>query len=291
MTDEKAARLAAIRAAKAAGTPALAGAPPTQMSDEKAARLAAIRAAKAAGTPAPVASSTTEADPFADLPPAMVPQALLALLLGSALGALAAALVLPLWLPGLSSSLLGAEPKAYWHLARSSAMVAYLLLWLSMLFGLLMTSRMARVWPGGPLAFDLHQHTSLLGLAFALFHALILLGDQYIATSLNELLIPFTYQGYAPFWVGLGQIALYGLALVGFSFYVKDRIGRRGWRLIHFLSFAIFALALAHGVLSGSDSRSLLIQVLYWSSAGSILFLSLYRMLGVWMAPARPIRT
>jgi hypothetical protein len=50
----------------------------------------------------------------------------------------------------------------------------------SVAFGLIMTNRMARVWPGGPTAFDLHQFTSLLGLAFAVFRGLILLGDQYI---------------------------------------------------------------------------------------------------------------
>jgi predicted ferric reductase len=104
----------------------------------------------------------------------------LGLLLAALVGALGAVLLLPAWLPGLSQSLLGAEPKAYWYLARASAGVAFGLLWLSMVFGLLITNRMARLWPGGPAAFDLHQHASLLGLAFGLFHALILLGDGYM---------------------------------------------------------------------------------------------------------------
>ncbi|NCC36175.1 MAG: hypothetical protein EOM24_29810, partial [Chloroflexia bacterium] len=105
---------------------------------------------------APAAIATPD---FADLPPAMAPQALIGLLLSAILGAFAAVVLLPSWLPGLSASLLGAEPKAYWYLARSSAMVAYALLWLSMVFGLLMTNRLARLWPGGPVAFDLHQYT------------------------------------------------------------------------------------------------------------------------------------
>lgn len=260
------------------------------MSDDKAARLAAIRAANAAKRPAPSPASTSAAAPqtFEDMPPAMAPQALTALLLGAAAGALGAAVALPAWLPGLGASLLGREPTAYWYLARSSGLVAYALLWLAMGFGLLMTNRLARAWPGGPTAFDLHQHTSLLGLAFGLFHALILLGDRYVRATVFQVLVPFAYTGFAPLWVGLGQVALYGLALVGLSFYVKERLGRRMWRTIHTLSFAVFALALAHGIASGSDSGDALARGLYWASGVSILFLSVYRALAARRAPAPP---
>lgn len=254
------------------------------MENDKAARLAAIRAANAAKTttaPAPPpAASAVPGEASDELPPAMAPQALLGLLLSAVIGAFAAVVVLPTWLPGLSNSLLGPEPSAYWYLARSSAFVAYGLLWLSMLFGLLMTSKLSRAWPGGPTAFDLHQHTSLLGLAFALFHALILLGDRYVAANLAQILVPFAYQGHAPLWVGAGQLALYALAVVGLSFYLKERIGRRLWRLIHFVSFAVFALALVHGIWSGSDSGTWWARALYWLSGGSVLFLTIYRLLG-----------
>ncbi|GAB4440387.1 MAG: hypothetical protein OHK0015_36310 [Chloroflexi bacterium OHK40] len=244
------------------------------MSDERAARLAAIRAANTARAPKAVSSA-----PVDPQPPVLAPQALAVLLLGAAGGALLAAAALPALLPGLTASLLGAEPSAYWLLARSSAMVAYALLWLAMLSGLLMSNRLARVWPGGPTAFALHQHTSLLGLAFSLFHALILLGDRFVAATLAQILVPFAYSGYAPLWVGLGQVALYGLVLVGLSFYVRSHLGQRLWRLVHLLSFVVFALALAHGVMSGSDSVTRPAQVLYWSSGGSVLFLTVYRVL------------
>lgn len=221
----------------------------------------------------------SETELFAELPPAMAPQAVLGMLFAAIIGASGAIIVLPGWLPGLSASLLGAEPQAYWYLSRSSAFVAYILLWLAMIFGLFITNKLARVWPGGPTAFDLHQHASLLGLAFATFHGLILLGDRYVQATLEQILLPFHYTGYEPAWVGLGQLAFYGLAIVGFSYYVKERIGRRTWRLVHFLSFVVFALALAHGVWSGSDSQTDAARVLYWSSGASVLFLTIYRIL------------
>lgn len=248
------------------------------MSDNKAQRLAAIRAANSAQqSPAQQSIATQSAEIDEDA--ALSFSSLLAMLLGCIIGVVLAVFIVPLWLPDLSRSILSAQPKVYWYLSRGSAMVSYILLWLSMVFGLLITGKLSRLWPGGPTAFDLHQHSSLLGLSFALFHALILMGDSYIKASLSQILIPFGYTAYEPLWVGLGQLALYGLALVGLSFYVKKYIGRNMWRLIHFLSFAIFLLALAHGIWSGTDSSSAFVRALYWGSGGSVLFLTVFRVL------------
>jgi predicted ferric reductase len=224
------------------------------------------------------------------LPPAMPLPALLSLLLAVALGAFAAAIVLPNWLPGLSQSLLGGEPKAYWYLSRASALVAYALLWMSMTLGLVITNKLARLWPGGPVAFDLHQFASLLALAFALFHALILMGDKYIDYTLAQVLIPFNSSGYKPVWVGLGQLGFYLLALVGLSFYVRKRLGNRAWRTLHYLSFLTFALALLHGIFTGTDSGILALRVFYWVTGGALLFLLVYRILVTKFAAKRPAR-
>ncbi len=90
--------------------------------------------------------STQPATPDLDnLPPAMPLHTLIIMLLAAALGAFAAAIILPNWLPGLSQSLLGSQPKAYWYLSRASAMVAYGSLWLSMASGLIITNRLARL--------------------------------------------------------------------------------------------------------------------------------------------------
>lgn len=183
------------------------------------------------------------------------------------------------WLPGLSASLAGPAPKAYWYLARSSAFAAYGLLWLSMVSGLVLTNRLARLWPGGPTAYDLHQYSSLLGLALALFHAAILLGDSYLNYAAAQLLLPFGSEPYRPLWVGLGQLAFYALIPVTISFYVRRWLGPRAWRWVHALSFAAFLLALVHGVFSGTDSPQPMVQWLYWSTSGSVLFLALYRAL------------
>jgi len=200
-------------------------------------------------------------------------------LLSVVAGTLLAAVVLPAWLPSLTTSILGDAPKIYWYLSRGSALVGFALLWLSMVFGLTVTNRLARLWPGGPAAVDLHQYVSLLGLGFAVFHTLILLGDQYMKSSLAQVLIPFTNQNYRPVWVGVGQIAIYVWALVIGSFYIRKKISGKTWRWIHYTSFLAFAAVIVHGFFSGTDSGTVWANGMYWVAGISTLFLLYYRIL------------
>lgn len=224
-------------------------------------------------------SNVTKNTAWDEMPPVITWQNALVMLMAVVLGAFAAIVVLPSWIPALTASLSGESPKVYWHLSRSMAFVAFGLLWLSMVFGLLISSKLAPLWPGGPTAFELHQHTGLLGLAFALFHGLILLGDHYMSYTLVQILVPFTSTNYRPQWVGLGQVGLYLMMLVGLSVYVQQWIGKRMWRLIHFLSFMLFVLVLVHGLGSGTDSSTVWVQGLYAFSGISVLGLLIYRIL------------
>jgi predicted ferric reductase len=127
----------------------------------------------------------------------------------------------------------------------------------------------------------LHQFTSLLGLGFAAFHGLILLGNAYVPYSLVQIVVPFGNDAYRQWWVGIGQVALYLSALVSFTFYVRKRIGNKAWRVIHALSYGLFGLALAHGVLAGTDTGNMWIADMYWLSAISLVGLTVHR---VWMS-------
>lgn len=141
--------------------------------------------------------------------------------------------------------------------------MAFALLWLATALGLLITNKLARLWPGSPLAFELHQYASGLGLLVGTFHAAILLGDRYAGYTPGQLLIPFGSTPYRPFWVGLGQVGAYLLAGIWGSSRLRLRIGQRWWRRIHFLSFLAFLLVLLHGLLAGTDSGTPGIRLLY----------------------------
>lgn len=186
---------------------------------------------------------------------------------------------MPLWLPGLAYSTAGSQPMVYWFLSRGSAIAAYWVLWLSMSMGVIITNKMAQIWPGIPPAYEIHQYTSLFGTGVALFHALILTGDRYMSYTVAQVLLPFLGQNYRPIWVGIGQLVFYAWVIVNISFYVRKRIGKKAWRLIHFVSYACFFGAMIHGIMSGTDTGAAWSYYLYWFSGASLLFLTVYRVL------------
>ncbi len=195
-------------------------------------------------------------------------------------GLLVAVLLLPIFLPNMAFSLSGDAPKAYWYLSRGTAFVSLSLLWLSMALGLGITNKAARFWPGLPAAFAIHEYVSLLGLAFAGFHALVILGDHYINFTLLQLLIPFSTMDYRPFWVGMGQIGFYIWVMVAASFYIRPVIGQKFWRFLHYASFGMYILGISHGIFSGTDTSMGWAQNYYWYSGGALLFLFTARIIG-----------
>jgi predicted ferric reductase len=217
-------------------------------------------------------------------------QFFISVMLAMIVGLLAATLLLPKWLPNMATSLTGSDPKAYWYLSRGTAFVSLSILWISMALGLGITNKMARLWPGAPAAFAIHEYVSLLGLAFASFHALVLLGDHYINFTVAQILLPFSTVGYRAFWVGIGQIGFYIWLIVALSFYVRSTIGQKTWRVIHYLSFAMYLMGLAHGLFSGTDSTTNWAQWYYWISGGSLLFLFIYRVIATFMDKLFPVQ-
>jgi len=199
-------------------------------------------------------------------------------IVGVAAGTALALVVLPDVAPALLGSLSAPQPRSWWYLSRASGLVSYALVAASMLLGLLLSTRFARTWPGNAATFALHEHASILGLAFALLHALVLLGDSNTPFTLLEVLLPFG-AAYRPSALGMGQLALYGMALLAGTFYVRRWLGQRAWRLIHFTSFVVFALALLHGLASGTDRLAMLLGMV---PAVLVLVLAIYRGLARW---------
>ena len=207
-------------------------------------------------------------------------QTFILFLLATLGGLFIATLLLPIFLPNMAFSLSGEAPKAYWYLSRGTAFISLSLLWLSMALGLGITNKMARLWPGMPATFAIHEYVSLLGLAFALFHALVILGDHYIKFTLLQLFVPFSTLEYRPFWVGIGQIGFYVWIIVVASFYIRPLIGQKSWRFLHYASFGLYLLGIMHGIFSGTDTSMGWAQNYYWYSAGSLIFLTFMRFVG-----------
>ncbi len=186
---------------------------------------------------------------------------------------------LPMWAPSGPFPVPSLTPAGYLMLARMGGFVAYALLWLSMALGISISSKLARLWPGGPAAVDVHQYVSLLGIGFTLLHVLSLLGNAALGYTIASGLLPFSGSSYRPFWMGLaGKTGLYLMLVVGLSFFVRARLGHKLWRAIHSLSFVSFALALTHGMAAGTDTPSWWVFGFYIASMAILLALLAHRL-------------
>ncbi|OJU86188.1 MAG: hypothetical protein BGO11_12870 [Solirubrobacterales bacterium 70-9] len=99
----------------------------------------------------------------------------------------------------------------------------------------------------------IHEALSLTTLAMVALHGLALLGDSYLNPGPAGIAIPFV-SFYRPLWTGLGIIAGYGLAALGLSYYLRDRIGAARWRKLHRLTALFWLLAIVHTIGAGSDA-------------------------------------
>jgi predicted ferric reductase len=179
---------------------------------------------------------------------------------------------------GIGATGIAGDSKSYWYLSRAAGLVAYLLLWGSVIWGLLLSSKLIKGCVKPAVLLDAHQFLSSLALGFALFHGLILLGDRYLSLPLSAILAPFA-GSYKPALLAAGQIALWLSLLLMLSFYARKRLGAERWRALHYASFVAYGAALVHAVLIGSESRLPWVVALYVVTAGSVLFLTFYRVL------------
>lgn len=175
----------------------------------------------------------------------------------------------------LNGTLLENE-KLPWYLSRVSGVVAYLLMSASTLWGLLLSTQLIKKSIPASVSFALHNSLSWAAIGLSLFHAVILLFDNYYTYTIADLLIPF--QGpYKPLWVGVGTIGFYLILITSLSFYIRQWIGQKTWRWLHYLTFLAYIMTTIHAWMAGSDSGSL--STIYFVSAVVVLFLTFYRVL------------
>jgi predicted ferric reductase len=164
----------------------------------------------------------------------------------------------------------------FWYLSRAAGLSAFVVLVFNMALGLALSLRLPERWVEKWRLFDLHQLSGLMVVGLLALHVFALLGDTYTGYTVPELLVPLL-SPYRPWPVALGVLGFYLTLVVTFTFYVRRRIGQRTWRLIHYGSFAVFALGLLHGVLSGTDTGTPWAAAVYAGGALAIGALTWWR--------------
>src|SRR5438477_1409808 len=165
----------------------------------------------------------------------------------------------------------------YWYLSRAAGFTAYLLLFVAAALGILVSTRLGERVARRNLIFDIHRFTSILALAFSLFHVYILLGDGYFNFNVWQLSLPFI-SPYRNWQVAAGVFGLYAMAIVVVSFYVRQFVGYRAWRTLHYLTFAMYAAVTLHGIAAGTDTTEVWARGIYLLTGAGILALIFYRL-------------
>ena len=172
----------------------------------------------------------------------------------------------------------GVQPTdhSFWYLARAAGLSAYLMLFLNVVLGLAVHTRVMDAIMARWRSLDLHQFTALLAMGLLALHTLALLGDHYIGFTLPQILMPLL-SPYRPAWTAMGVVALYLLGVVVVSSYMRKRISYRTWRAIHYLTFFAYILALFHGIFAGTDSGEAWARMLYLGTGSVVAILTLRR--------------
>lgn len=171
----------------------------------------------------------------------------------------------------------GQSDMPKWVFARSTGIVAFLLLWLSTALGILVSHPEGHRWTLIRLETRLRTHIglSIFAILFTAFHLAVLAIDEYAEVGWLGALLPFS-STYRPLAVSLGVIAFWMMVLVSVSAALANtRLFSSNWRWMHRLSLIIFALAWVHGVLAGSDTIALL--ALYLSTGVFLGVLAAWR--------------
>lgn len=158
------------------------------------------------------------------------------------------------------------DPAIWWYVTRASAVVGWVLLVLSVLLGILLSTRLLRPRDNPGWLLDLHRWLSGLAVTFVGLHMLSLYLDTYAHFSVPDLFVPFhsAYQvveslGRWP--VAIGVLCAYAMVAVQFTSLLMRVLPRRWWKAIHYLSYLTVLAVSFHAGWTGTDTRSWVYRV------------------------------
>ena len=174
----------------------------------------------------------------------------------------------------------GPDPAehAWWLASRAAGIVALLCITLSVAVGLAMAGRVSRNPRLARVLLAVHQQAALAGLVAIAVHGITLLGDRFLSPGPAGIAIPFMI-GHEPLWTGLGVIGGWLAALLGLSYWIRNRIGPAVWRKLHRATILVYVLAVAHTLGAGTDAAEPWMRALLLTTGAPILFLFLVRIL------------
>ncbi len=144
------------------------------------------------------------------------------------------------------------DPQVWWFLTRASAMVAWVLLTLTAVWGILLKTRILRGADNPEWLTVTHRYISGLAMAMIATHMGTLLLDEYIQFGWTDILVPFATT-FEPLPVALGIIAFWLIVVVQLTALSSRWLPEGLWKGIHLSSYFALVLVGLHSGLVGTD--------------------------------------
>ena len=164
-----------------------------------------------------------------------------------------------------------------WYTTRAAGLVTLLLLTASVLLGVMTAGRLSSErWPRF-LTAGLHRNISLLALVFLTLHVSTTELDTFVSIPVIAVFVPFA-ASYKTFWLGLGAIASDLLLALLATSLLRNWLGYRLWRCVHWLAYACWPIGLVHGLGTGTDRATTWVFTLTVGCAAAVAAAATWRL-------------
>jgi predicted ferric reductase len=159
---------------------------------------------------------------------------------------------------------------ALWDLGRGSGIAALVMLTVSVALGILGRSGRTALGLGRFGLNELHRTAALTGVGLVVVHLVSLFFDPYAQLRLVDMALPFL-GSYRPFWLGLGTLAVDLLLVITVVSLLRQRVGPRVFRAVHWATYALWPVALTHAFGTGTDATTLWMDLVGLSCVAGVV--------------------
>ena len=132
---------------------------------------------------------------------------------------------------------------------------------------------------------ELHRTLALFSVSFLVLHVATAISDPYVTIGWAATVLPF-WSPYRTAVIGLGAVAIdLGGAILVTSL-IRQRLGYRGWRVVHWLAYLAWPVAFAHSITAGNDLRIWWVALVEYGCAFAVATAMVARLLSWWRVPA-----
>jgi predicted ferric reductase len=182
------------------------------------------------------------------------------------------------------------NPQVWWFVSRSSGIIAWGLLTLSVCWGLFISTKAVAKASSPAWLLDLHRYLGGTAVLFTGLHLVGLAADNYVTFGWAETFIPMA-SSWKPGAVAFGIIGFYLLLAIEASSLAMKRLPRRLWRAVHHTSLVLYFVATYHAIAAGTDKQNELFRIAALASINIVMFLTVVLILAARKARLSPARS